>query len=81
MKDWRRQALLRMAAVAALAAAVGLSGCGRKAGLDPPPAAAIGGDQGALQAAASQPGVGPDGRVVAPEQKQQRHTPLDWLID
>lgn len=74
--DWRRQTLLRMVAVAALAAAVGLSGCGRKAGLDPPPAAAIGGDQGAVQAA-PQPGV--DGRAVAPE--PQRRTPLDWLID
>lgn len=80
MIDWRRQTLLRITAVAALAAAAGLSGCGRKAGLDPPPAAAIGGDQGPLQTA-PQPGVGPNGRAVAPDQGPQRRTPLDWLID
>jgi predicted small lipoprotein YifL len=68
-----------MAVVAALAAAAGLSGCGRKAGLDPPPAAAIG-DQEPLPSA-PQPGVAADGRAVAPERGPQRRTPLDWLID
>jgi predicted small lipoprotein YifL len=76
----RRQTLLRMAAVAALAAATGLSGCGRKAGLDAPPAAAVAGEQGPLPAEPP-PGVGPDGRAVAPGQGPKRRTPLDWLID
>ena len=33
--------LARIAAIGLLAAALGLAGCGRKAGLDPPPSAAI----------------------------------------
>lgn len=76
---WRRQTLLRIAAVAALAGAVGLSGCGRKSGLDAPPAAAIG-DQ-TLLPSEPQPGVGPDAGAVAPAQGPKRRTPLDWLID
>jgi predicted small lipoprotein YifL len=76
---WSRQTLLRTAAVAALVAAVGLCGCGRKAGLDPPPAAAIGGEPGALQPAPA--AIGPDGRAVAPARAPQQHTPLDWLLD
>jgi predicted small lipoprotein YifL len=68
-----------MAAVAALVAAAGLAGCGRKAGLDPPPAAAIG-DSGPVQSAPP-PGVAAQGRAVVPDQGPQRRTPLDWLID
>jgi len=33
--------LARIAVVGALVAALGLAGCGRKSGLDPPPAAAV----------------------------------------
>jgi len=33
--------LARIATIGALVAALGLAGCGRKAGLDPPPSAAI----------------------------------------
>ena len=35
------RSLLRLAAFAALAAALGLAGCGRKGGLDPPPSASV----------------------------------------
>jgi predicted small lipoprotein YifL len=64
------------AALAAMAAALTLAGCGRKAGLDPPPMAAAGDLQGS-----GQPGAAPAaaGKPVAPAEK--RKSPLDWLID
>jgi predicted small lipoprotein YifL len=74
------QRLARIAAIGALVAALGLAGCGRKAGLDPPPAAAVanpsapGVDPG--------PGIGPDGKAVAPARGgQMKSFFLDWLID
>jgi hypothetical protein len=70
--------LVRIAAIGALILALGLAGCGRKSGLDPPPAAAIG-DQ-ALAPGGQEPGIGPDGKPIAP-QGAKRSTLLDWLID
>ena len=76
-------ALARIAVVGALVAALGLAGCGRKSGLDPPPAAAI-----TEPTAGAQPGteggvrggVDAEGKpVAAPGRK--RHIFLDWLID
>ena len=68
------------ALVAALVAALGLAGCGRKSGLDPPPTVAV-----PQQNAAGQPeheGVGPDGKAVAPPPIQRKRVPLlDWLLD
>jgi len=69
------RALARIAAIGALAAALGLAGCGRKAGLDPPPTASAA-DQGTPVAA----GTGPDGKAMAPVQGPKRQTPIDWLI-
>jgi predicted small lipoprotein YifL len=70
--------LARFAALAALAAALGLAGCGRKAGLDTPPMAAAGDLQ-----ASGQPGPassqGTAGKPGSPAEK--RKTFLDWLID
>jgi predicted small lipoprotein YifL len=65
------------ATLAALAAALALAGCGRKAGLDPPPMAAAGdlqsnGQPGAAPATAGKPGAPP---------AEKRKSPLDWLID
>jgi predicted small lipoprotein YifL len=70
--------LARIAAIGALVAALGLAGCGRKAGLDPPPAAAVSGpgDAGIV--------LGPDGKPVAPPSGgggQRKSFFLDWLID
>ena len=67
----------RGALAAALVAALGLAGCGRKAGLDAPPMAAAGDYQ-----TNGQPGAapGPDGKRPAP-QAEKRKTILDWLID
>jgi predicted small lipoprotein YifL len=66
--------LARIAVIGALVAALGLAGCGRKGGLDPPPVAGVAVDPNAP------PAVGPDGRPVAP-QGQKRPIFLDWLID
>jgi len=57
-------------------AALGLAGCGRKAGLDAPPMAAAGDLQSNGQPGAA---LGPDGKPVPPVEK--RKTILDWLID
>ena len=67
----------RGALVAALCAAFGLAGCGRKSGLDAPPMAAAGDPQGSGQPGAA---PAPDGKPAAP-QPDKRKTILDWLID
>src|SRR5262245_7103108 len=73
------QALARMAVVSALIAALGLAGCGRKSGLDLPPAAAVSDPVPADPAHASL--VGPDGKPVAPKSGPNRPTVLDWLVE
>ena len=71
--------LVRIAVIGALVAALGLAGCGRKGGLDPPPGAT---------AAAADPSVAPGAAPPAsPDalppstQPLPRRTPIDWLID
>jgi predicted small lipoprotein YifL len=81
VKVLSHRSLARRAAFGALALALGLAGCGRKSGLDPPPAAAI---------AKPVPGQ-PEGQKDAHADAQTRTptTPaaqkksffLDWLID
>jgi predicted small lipoprotein YifL len=84
--------LVRIAVIGALVAALGLAGCGRKGGLDPPPGAtAAAADQGAppgaTAAAADQgapPGAAPPASPDALPPSTQplpRRTPIDWLID
>jgi predicted small lipoprotein YifL len=67
--------------VGAAIAALVLTGCGRKGGLDPPPANSYVDPAVAPVAAPEQ--IGPDGRPVAPQPQQppKRWTPIDWLID
>jgi predicted small lipoprotein YifL len=71
--------LVRIAAIGALVAALGLAGCGRKGGLDAPPGAT------AAETSPSRPDleptIGPDGRVIAPSQGPKRSTPIDWLLN
>jgi predicted small lipoprotein YifL len=74
-----RPGLVRIAAVGALVAALGLAGCGRKGGLDPPPGASVP-DQNAV-AGGPAPGIGPDGKAMSPAKGPQRRTPIDWLVD
>ena len=69
----------RIAAIGTLVAALGLAGCGRKAGLDPPP--------GATAADTSpsrpdlEPAIGRDGKVIAAPQGPKRSTFIDWLLN
>jgi predicted small lipoprotein YifL len=76
------RALVRFAILGALVAALGLSACGRKAGLDPPPATAAA--VPAEDAAAPAPdmlGTDSEGRPVAAASSQRKHFFLDWLLD
>jgi predicted small lipoprotein YifL len=73
--------LVRIAAIGALVAALGLAGCGRKAGLDPPPAASIAGQTAAAAEPSPGPAIAPDGRALAPAQGPRRPTPIDWLLE
>jgi predicted small lipoprotein YifL len=77
--------LARIAVVGALVAALGLAGCGRKTGLDPPPDAEAPRRGGAVAPDPNSPpqnaGVGPDGRPIAAPAGAKRPIPwLDWLI-
>jgi predicted small lipoprotein YifL len=84
-----RQNWARVAAVGALVVALGLSACGRKGPLDPPPSAAAHSAQAAPDggvpqsgAPGRQPGVGSDGKAVAPPPSgQNRPFILDWLVE
>ena len=70
--------LVRIAVIGALVAALGLAGCGRKGGLDPPPGATAAADQSVPPGAA--PPASPDA-LPPPTQPLPRRTPIDWLID
>ncbi len=76
--------LARFAVVAALAAALGLTACGRKGPLDPPPAASVTGEQtvttGDEPRAPNRPILGPDGKPIAPGLTNKR-IPLDVLLN
>jgi predicted small lipoprotein YifL len=72
------QTLTRIAVIGALVAALGLAGCGRKGGLDPPPNASIAEPQ---PGSGPGPAIGPEGQALAPAQGPKRSTPIDWLID
>ena len=68
-----------MAAVGALVAALGLAGCGRKGGLDPPPGSTAL-EPAPVAAAPGEPRVMPDGKPLSP-QAPRRSTIIDFLID
>jgi predicted small lipoprotein YifL len=73
--------LVRIAVIGAFVAALGLAGCGRKGGLDPPPTASVDQGGGVQPAPGPESGVGPDGKAMAPARGPQRRTPIDFLID
>jgi predicted small lipoprotein YifL len=88
--DISSQRWTRFAALAVLVAALGLSACGRKGPLDPPPGAAptqssLDGEPAAPASAGGGPrqtgGVTAEGKAVAPP-PSGRNEPfiLDWLI-
>ncbi len=91
MSHCTRALFARLALIGALAAALGLTGCGRKGPLDPPPSAlAAPSEQAAPAEASPNPlarsapkkleAFGPDGRPVAPP-GPKKPLPLDWLLD
>ena len=70
--------VIRIAVVGAMAAALGLAGCGRKGGLDPPPLTSVADPNAVAQ--------GPPGPEVAAERSAAvpappRDSPIDWLIE
>ena len=65
-------AVLRVAVLAALLAP-GLSACGRKGPLDPPPASLAGQQPSTLE-------IDAEGRPIAPPGEKKR-LPIDWLLD
>jgi predicted small lipoprotein YifL len=71
-----------IAAIGALACALGLAGCGRKAGLDPPPAAqASAAEITTGEPPAAQPGVNDPDKLPQPQTAPRRRLPIDFLID
>ena len=84
--------LARIAAIGALVASLGLAGCGRKAGLDPPPSAAITTPAGGAAANNGQANSGQannaqaefdpvTGKPIAPVSVGRKTHFLDFLID
>jgi predicted small lipoprotein YifL len=69
------------AVIVTLVTAAGLAGCGRKGGLDPPPAAAVVDERGVPIQPAVAPESAPNGQAVAPAPPPRRETWLDWLIN
>ncbi len=74
--------LPRLALIAALVASLGLTACGRKGPLDPPPGASLAGDQTAPAGDAryGPPVRGPDGKPLAPV-GPNKPIPLDVLLN
>ena len=73
--------VLRLALIG-LAASIGLSACGRKGPLDPPPGASLAGDQvtPAGVVTGEKPITGLDGKPIAPGGVNKR-IPLDVLLN
>ena len=77
---------LRLALIGALAASLGLTACGRKGPLDPPPGASLVGgqavpaDEAPKDSRASRPILGSDGKPIAPGGTNKR-IPLDVLLN
>ena len=72
--------LVRIAVIGALVAALGLAGCGRKGGLDPPPGATAAAADQSVRPPGAAPPASPDA-LPPPTQPLPRRTPIDWLID
>lgn len=75
------RALVRFAVVGALVAALGLAACGRKAGLDPPPAASAVPSGQTAAPSGDMLGTDSEGKPVAAATSQRKHFFLDWLLD
>ena len=74
--------VLRLVLIGALAALIGLSACGRKGPLDPPPGASVTGQQITPEGVENRdrPLLGTDGKPIAPGGTNKR-IPLDVLLN
>jgi predicted small lipoprotein YifL len=74
--------VLRLALIGALVASIGLSACGRKGPLDPPPGASLAGQQITPEDidTRDKPVIGRDGKPIAPA-GQNKRIPLDVLLN
>ncbi len=74
--------VLRIALIGVLVASIGLSACGRKGTLDPPPGASLAGQQITPEGVETRdkPITGPDGKPLAPGGANKR-IPLDVLLN
>jgi predicted small lipoprotein YifL len=74
--------VLRLAMIGALVASIGLSACGRKGPLDPPPGASLAGQQITPEDIDTwdKPVLGRDGKPLAPA-GQNKRIPLDVLLN
>lgn len=77
------RSLTRLAVAGVVVATLGLTGCGRKSGLDPPPEAGISkpGRPGQQQQPQPETRFDAEGRPIAPPASQRKNFFLDWLID
>jgi predicted small lipoprotein YifL len=84
------RSISRLCAIAALAAALGVAGCGRKGGLDLPPAAAAQQESAANPQEREARSIGSDlrptgarssGRNLPPPPSPKRDLPIDFLLN
>jgi predicted small lipoprotein YifL len=68
-----------MAVVGAMIAVLTLAGCGRKGGLDLPPAAAT--SEPGIAESKQGAAIGGDGKPTAPRTGPKTPTILDWLVE
>lgn len=82
MPLFRAPVVSRIAVAMALAAALALSACGRKSGLDAPPSASLADTPSPAVQESSQPtsDIWAADRPVAPK-VSKKSFPLDWLIN
>jgi predicted small lipoprotein YifL len=95
LSRFRDRSFSRLVLIGTLVASLGLTACGRKGPLDPPPGASLEGVPQANmpelmsgktatpiggQTNNANPGVGPDGQPLAPK-GPNKHIPLDVLLN
>ncbi len=93
MSRFADRPVFRLALIGALVASLGLTACGRKGPLDPPPSASLAGEQQANPNPMSNPiaspiggqskdntALGPNGLPLSP-QGPKKHIPLDDLLN
>jgi predicted small lipoprotein YifL len=78
---WATRNAVIGAVLVALVNGMGLAGCGRKGGLDPPPVATPVDERGVPMQPAAAPEGAPNGQALAPPQPPRRGTWLDWLVN